>query len=137
MVGVLQIFSYFIKSCYHFINIKLLALVLVLLKQEYGESFYLLLFHAFKGCMFLFGSVHHLFKKLTSECIPMSFSSSMSSKFYVKNSFLVKRTNIYRTFISDFQIFIIKSLYSLLQKSSIVTKSFQPILFTVTCKHSI
>ena len=45
--GVLQVFSYFIKSCYHFI--KLLALVLILLKQqEQGEPLYLLIIHTFK-----------------------------------------------------------------------------------------
>ena len=70
-VGVLQVFSYFIKSCYYFI--KLLALVLVLLKQEHGGPLYLLIIHTFKGGMLLFGSVHHLFKMLVSECIFYEF----------------------------------------------------------------
>ena len=67
----LQVFSYFIKSCYHFI--KLPALFLILLKQEHGEPLYLLIIHTFKGCMLLFGSVHHLFKMLASECIFYEF----------------------------------------------------------------
>lgn len=70
-VGFLQVFSYFIKSCYHFI--KLPALALILLKQEQGEPPYLLIIHTFKGCMLLLGSVHHLFKMLASECIFYEF----------------------------------------------------------------
>jgi len=70
-VGVLQVFSYFIKSCYHFI--KLLALVLILLKQEQGEPLYLLIIHTFKGRMLLFGSVHHLLKMLLSEYVFYEF----------------------------------------------------------------
>lgn len=50
-VGFLQVFSYFIKLCYHFI--KLLAFVLILLKQEQGEPLYLLIIYTFKGCMLL------------------------------------------------------------------------------------
>ena len=70
-VGVLQVFSYFIKSCYHFI--KLLALVLILFKQEQGEPLYLLIIHTFKGCMLLFRPVHHLFKMLLSEYVFYKF----------------------------------------------------------------
>ena len=70
-VGFLQVFSYFIKSCYHFI--KLLALVLILLKQEQGEPLYLLIIHTFKGCMLLFRPVHHLFKMLLSEYVFYEF----------------------------------------------------------------
>ena len=75
-VGVLQVFSYFIKSCYYFI--KLLALVLVLLKQEHGGPLYLLIIHTFKGvCSFSGLSI------ISSRCLCLSvFSMSSSSSMF-------------------------------------------------------
>lgn len=82
LIGLLQVFPYFIKSCYHFI--KLLALVLILLKQEQGEPLYLLIIHTFKGCMFFWGLSIISSRCLRLSVFSMSSSSFMSSKFYVK-----------------------------------------------------
>lgn len=117
-VGVLHIFSYFIKSCYHFI--KLLALVLILFKQEQGEPLYLLIIHTFKGNMLLFGSVHHLFKMLAPKCIFYEFFQFHVLYFYVKNSFSMRYTNTQRGFITDFQSFTIKLLYLLLPEFQVL-----------------